>query len=367
MRVNEGILSTIGNTPLVELTRVLSDRRFRLFAKLEGFNPGGSIKDRPALQILQTGLESGQIGPDTVVIESSSGNLGIGLAQACLYLGLRFICVIDPKTTAQNRRLLEAYGAQLDMVTEPDPVTGEYLECRLERVRYLLGSFDNSFWPNQYANLCNPEAHHRTMQEIVQALHGRLDYLFCSTSTCGTLRGCAEYARNNLVSQLKVFAVDAVGSVIFGGASAKRLIPGHGSSVRPALYQTGLADECIHITDAECIVGCRTLLAREALLVGGSSGATLMAAKRMQEQIAAGATVVLIFPDRGERYLDTIFSDQWVFEHFGPLAGIEGPGVSDKPMQIPAIVGEPTHSVVMSNLGLSHLLPGVLSQKGEEK
>lgn len=347
MKINEGILSTVGNTPLVELTRALSDCRFRLFAKLEGFNPGGSIKDRPALRILQTGLETGQIRPDTVIIESSSGNLGIGLAQACLYLGLRFICVIDPKTTAQNKRLLEAYGAELDMVTEPDPLTGEFLQCRLDRVRHLLNSFDSGFWPNQYANLCNPQAHYRTMEEIVQALHGRLDYLFCSASTCGTLRGCAEYARNNSLSQLKIFAVDAVGSVIFGGASAKRLIPGHGSSVRPALYQTGLADECIHITDEECIVGCRTLLRREALLVGGSSGATFMAAKRMKDQIPDGATVALIFPDRGERYLDTIFSDQWVFEHFGSLARAEDSEVGNKSIQIPVMVSEPSHSVVM--------------------
>lgn len=346
MRINEGILSTIGNTPLVELTRALGDCRFRLFAKLEGFNPGGSIKDRPALRILQAGLETGQIRPDTVIIESSSGNLGIGLAQACLYLGLRFICVIDPKTTVQNRRLLEAYGAELDMVTEPDPVTGEFLQCRLDRVRHLLNSLGNGFWPNQYANLLNPEAHHRTMEEIVQALHGNLDYLFCSTSTCGTLRGCAEYARNNSLSGLKLFAVDAVGSVIFGGASTKRLIPGHGSSVRPALYQTGLADECIHITDEECIVGCRTLLTREALLVGGSSGATLMAAKRMKDQIPDGATVALIFPDRGERYLDTIFSDQWVFERFGRFASIEDSEVSNESMRIPVIVREPSPVVM---------------------
>jgi len=324
MAIRRGILSIVGNTPLVELTRALDDCHFRVFAKLEGFNPGGSIKDRPALRILETGIESGLIGPDTIIIESSSGNLGIGLAQACLYLGLRFICVIDPKTTTQNRRLLEAYGAELDMVTEPDPLTGEFLQARLSRVASLNETFDRAFWPNQYANLCNPEAHHRTMQEIAEALDGKVDYLFCATSTCGTLRGCAEYARNNSLNGLKIFAVDALGSVIFGGSSAKRLIPGHGASVRPALYQAGLADQCVHVTDWECVVGCRTLLSREALLVGGSSGATFMAAKRMQEQIPEGATVALIFPDRGERYLDTIFSNEWVEQHFGDFADVEG-------------------------------------------
>src|SRR5437016_12608868 len=130
-----GILSTIGHTPLVRLTRVFPDSPFSLFAKLEGFNPGGSAKDRPALHILREAMRTGAIKPSTVVIESSSGNLGIGLAQACRYLGLRFICVVDPKATAQNIRILRAYGAQIDLVSKPDPVTGEFLHARINRVQ----------------------------------------------------------------------------------------------------------------------------------------------------------------------------------------------------------------------------------------
>ena len=124
--IKESILSTIGHTPLVRLTRVFPDCPFRLLAKLEGFNPGGSAKDRPAVHILREAMRTGQVKPWTVVIESSSGNLGIGLAQACRYLGLRFICVVDPKTTAQNIRILRAYGAEIDLVSEPDPETGEF-------------------------------------------------------------------------------------------------------------------------------------------------------------------------------------------------------------------------------------------------
>jgi N-(2-amino-2-carboxyethyl)-L-glutamate synthase len=314
--IEDGVLATIGNTPLVRLTRALNGNRFNLFAKLEGFNPGGSIKDRAAFKMIEAAIEEGLIKPDTVIIESSSGNLGIGLAQVCLYSGLRFLCVIDAKTTATNRRLLEAYGAELDVVTEPDQATGEFLKARLDRVAVLLRMFESAFWPNQYANLYNPLAHRRTMQEIVEALDGQVDYLFCATSTCGTLRGCAEYARDNSIGALRIFAVDAVGSVIFGGPSGKRLIPGHGAGVRPALYRDGLAYKCVHVTDWECIVGCRTLLSTEALLVGGSSGATFMALNRVKDQIREGENCVLIFPDRGERYLDTIFSDEWVSRHF---------------------------------------------------
>src|SRR6201981_2022069 len=184
--MTESILSTIGHTPLVELTRVFPDCPFRLFAKLEGFNPGGSAKDRPAFHILQEAMRTGAVKPGTVVIESSSGNLGIGLAQACRYLGLRFICVVDPKTTTQNIRILKAYGAEIDLVSEPDPVTGEFLHARIKRVQALLRSIKDSVWTNQYANLANAEAHYRTtMEEIATELQGRIDCLFVATVTSG--------------------------------------------------------------------------------------------------------------------------------------------------------------------------------------
>jgi cysteine synthase A len=321
--MDESILSAIGNTPLVRLMRVFKDEPFRLYAKLESLNPGGSTKDRPAKSIILQALASGEIGPDTVVVESSSGNMGIGLAQVCSYLGLRLICVVDPKITAQNTRLLQAYGAEIDYVSEPDPRTGEYLQARIDRVRELRETLEDSFWPNQYANTGNARAHHQTMHEIAAALDGKVDYLFCATSTCGTLRGCAEYIRDHQMTT-KIFAVDAVGSVIFGGQNQKRLIPGHGAAVRPELYQSNLIDRCIHINDLDCVVGCRRLARREAILAGGSSGAVLMAVERVKGELPAGATCVAIFPDRGERYLDTIYSDSWVTEHFPEVSIIRG-------------------------------------------
>lgn len=311
-------MSAIGRTPLVRLTRIFTDINFRLFAKLEALNPGGSTKDRPAASIISHGIETGAIRPDTVVIESSSGNMGIGLAQVCSYHGLRFICVVDSKTTSQNIRLLKAYGAEVDVVIEPDPTTGEFLRARMTRVQDLVRSIQNSFWPNQYASLYNPLAHHQTMDEIVTALDGRVDYLFCATSTCGTLRGCVEYKmEKNLPT--KVFAVDAVGSIIFGGQIASRLIPGHGASVRPQLYKPDLA-ECIHITDMECVIGCHRLAQQEAILAGGSSGAVIMAVDLVKEEIRPDSNCVVILPDRGERYLDTIYSSSWVEEHFGDIS-----------------------------------------------
>ncbi|PYP88133.1 MAG: 2,3-diaminopropionate biosynthesis protein SbnA [Blastocatellia bacterium AA13] len=314
----EGVLSSIGNTPLVRLNRVLGDERFQLYAKLEMLNPGGSMKDRPAFNIIRNGIESGSIQPDTVVVESSSGNMGVGLAQACACFGLRFVCVVDPKTTMQNIRLIEAYGADIVKVTEPDPVTGEYLQARINVVKTLLRSIEHAFWPNQYATEYNPLAHHDTMREIVKEL-GKVDYVFCATSTCGTMRGCAEYIRENQLDT-KVYAVDAVGSVIFGGPKAKRLIPGHGAAVRPQLFQPDLAYDVIHVTDLDCVIGCRRLVRKEAILAGGSSGGVLMAVEYAKPEIPEGAVCVMILADRGERYLDTVYSNEWVREHFGEVS-----------------------------------------------
>jgi 2,3-diaminopropionate biosynthesis protein SbnA len=315
----EGILATIGNTPLVRLTRIPKDMNFRLFAKMEGLNPGGSTKDRPALSIIKNGLETGAIHSQTVIIESSSGNMGIGLAQVCSYFGLRFICVVDPKTTQQNIRLLKAYGAEVDIVKEPDPVTGEFLQARILRVQHLLHTVENSYWPNQYSHTYNATAHHRTMAEVISVLGEDVDYLFCATSTCGTLRGCAEYVRTHKL-KTKIVAVDAVGSVIFGGNKGPRLIPGHGASVQPELFQVDLANLCVHVTDLDCVVGCRRLIRSEAILAGGSSGAVIMAIEYFKDEIPPGATCVALFPDRGERYLDTIYSDSWVTQHFGEVS-----------------------------------------------
>jgi 2,3-diaminopropionate biosynthesis protein SbnA len=316
-RSSDGILSTIGKTPLIRLSRFFPAARFELYGKLEALNPGGSIKDRPALAILEDALQSGTIGPDTVVIESSSGNMGVGLAQACRYFGLRFVCVVDPKTEQANLRMLRVYGAEIDYVEHPDPASGEFLQARLNRVQELIDQVPNSFWPNQYANLKNPGSHYSTtMREVAAALAGRVDFLFVATSTCGTIRGCGEYARDHGMTT-RIIAVDAVGSLIFSDVRAKRVVPGLGAGLRPPLCDISVIDECIHVDDMDCVLGCRRLMAREAILAGGSSGGVMSAIEKMSDRIPEGSVCVAILPDRGERYLETLFSDEWVRDHFG--------------------------------------------------
>lgn len=314
------VLETIGNTPLVSLKRLFPEPGIFAYAKLESFNPGGSIKDRAALSMLRGAMERGALSKDTVLIESSSGNLGIGLAQLCRYFGLRFVCVVDPKTTAQNIQIMRAWGAEIDLVRAADPVTGDYLPARIERVKQLLAEIPNSFWSNQYANLDNAAAHYATMAEIAEAFGGEgPEYLICTVSSCGTLRGCAEYIRKRGLAT-KIIAVDAVGSIIFGGERQSRLIPGHGAARVPELFAPGLAHSVVRVSDLDCVMGCRHLLQHEAILAGGSSGGAVSGLRRVAERFPRGSRCVLVLCDRGERYLDTIFSDEWVHQHFGAAA-----------------------------------------------
>jgi len=315
----DGVLEAVGRTPLVRLRHVLPDTSLRIFAKLEALNPGGSVKDRSAVEIIKSALDSGEIRPDTTVIESSSGNMAIGLAQACAYYKLKLICVVDAKTTPQHLNLLSAYGAHVDVVAEADPATGEFLVARLNRVRSLLKDHKNSFWPNQYSNPNNAMAQRGTMQEIHEALGDRIDYVFCATSTCGTIHGCSDYIERSGLTT-KLVAVDALGSVIFGSPARKRLIPGHGASLRPALCDGVKIDKVAHVSDLDCVVGCRRLVEAEGILAGGSGGGVIRALEETADSIPAGAVCVVILADRGERYLDTVYSDQWVRSHFGEVS-----------------------------------------------
>jgi len=319
--VTANVLEAVGGTPLIELQRLGAGLGCRLFAKWESANPGGSIKDRAALAMILAGLREGVIGSHTTIVESSSGNMGIGLAQVCAYFGLRLICVVDTRTTSQNLAILRAYGAEIDVVREPDADGGGFVAARIRRVRERVAAIGDAFWPNQYANEHNAMAHHATMHEIVSELEGGVDVLMCPTSTCGTLRGCSDYRRQHRLGT-RIVAVDAIGSAIFAPSSGacggdRRLIPGHGSGMRPPLFRENLADACVHVSDLDCVIGCRRLVRAEGVLAGGSSGAAYMALERLRSQLSKSTVCVIVCPDRGERYLDTIYCDRWVESHFG--------------------------------------------------
>ncbi|UZD23574.1 2,3-diaminopropionate biosynthesis protein SbnA [Algoriphagus halophytocola] len=308
---HSNILDTIAQTPLVQLSRL--GTAFQLFAKLEAFNPGGSIKDRTALQLIRHAITHFGLKKGDTVVESSSGNMAIGLAQACKFFGMKLQVVVDPMVNQQTLKILKAYGAGISQVTRPAE-EGGFLQARLDRVQELLEENPRSFWPNQYGNPQNPAAHVQTMREITRDLGQAPDYLFAATSTCGTLMGCAEYIRTNQL-RTKVIGVDAAGSAIFSSAPRERKIPGHGAGRKSQFLKEELVHDVVHVDDQECVIGCHRLMDAEAMLCGGSSGAVISALEKYSDKIPRNSKVAIILCDRGERYLDTIYNEEWVKEN----------------------------------------------------
>lgn len=309
--VAASIIECIGNTPLVRLRRMFNGSP-QVFAKLELLNPGGSVKDRPARYIIERGLRDGTIAPRATVIESSSGNFGIALAMAARIYELDFVCVVDPKISPLNLRILSQLGARVERVERPDAFGG-YLHTRLERVQELLGEIPGSYWIDQYANELNTRCHYDGIgTEIVEALGGeRVDVLVAAVSTTATLLGAARRVRDAW-PDVRIVAVDAAGSVIFGAQPRPRDLPGIGSSRRPELLVEEEVDDVIFIDDYDSARGCRDLLLGEGILAGGSSGAVIAAVQRLAPELARGSRVVTILPDRGERYMDRVYDDDWM-------------------------------------------------------
>lgn len=331
----ESVLSAVGQTPLVRLSHLPDRTDIELWAKLESHNPGGSSKDRSARRMVEDALRDGVIGPGSVVIESTSGNLGVGLAHACREHGLRLVCVVDSRTDAMKVGKLEALGAEVRVVTEPDPATGDLLTARLALVGQLVSTTPGAWSPDQYSNESNPAAHAETMAEIDDALEGELDWLIVATSTAGTLCGCCDYLTKHGLST-RVVAVDALGSVLFGGKRGVRRLPGLGAGIATQLSQHAWFDRLVRVSELECVVGCRRLLAREAIFAGASTGGITSAFETLAPQLEPGSRCAMIVPDGGEGYLDTVYDDDWVARELGVNAVELEHLVGDEPRIAPA-------------------------------
>ncbi|MEP0713110.1 2,3-diaminopropionate biosynthesis protein SbnA [Algoriphagus sp.] len=318
---HSGILSAIGNTPVARLERLFAEFEVDVYAKLEYLNPSGSIKDRTSYILLTEAIEANLINSETVIIESTSGNMGVGLAQACKYLGLKLILVVDPLINPSTEKLLNLYGANVHKVSGADE-SGTYLAARLAYISELQTNIPNSFWTNQYSNKNTLKAHRDTISELKAQLGGELDYLFVPTSTCGTIMSCA-LALADEQMDTKLIPVDAVGSKIFSDQSGKRKIPGMGASRKSDYLIESMLEVPEMINDHESIVGCHRLMEREAILAGGSTGAVVAAIAKRIDTIPKNSKIAFFISDRGERYLDTIFSSDWVREHISADAGVE--------------------------------------------
>ncbi len=308
--------SLVGHTPLVPLRRLQDRTDLRVWAKLEMFNPGGSAKDRTALAMLRRGWAEGSIGPDSIIVESSSGNLGVALARWCSRLELSFHCVVDSKANPATVALIGALGGVVHRVTEPDAATGDLLAARMARVRELVATMRGAVWLNQYANPAALQAHAGTMREIAEALDHRVDALFVAVSTTGTLGGCRRYIQQHGMTT-RVVAVDAAGSVLFGGERSERHLTGFGAGTVPTLAQHLQPDGVARIGEVDTVIGCRLLAAREAIVAGASSGAVVQAFLHAAPALPSGAQVVLLLHDGGVPYLDSVYDDGWVERRLG--------------------------------------------------
>jgi cysteine synthase A len=291
---------------------------FDTYVKLEGLNPAGSIKVKTAREMVEAAESRGWIGPDTRLIESTSGNLGIALASICAAKGYGLTLVTDPNANARSVKYMRALGADIVVVDRRD-ANGGYLQTRIDYIHDRLAHDPRLLWLNQYSNPANVHAHVKhTAPEIFEGF-GLPDWLFVGTGTSGTLMGCVSYLRR-LGAATTVVAVDTLGSVTFGGLPRRRLLPGLGTSRRPEIFRDDGSFQKVLIAEEDTVRMCRRVAREYGVLLGGSSGTVLAAVDAYRDRIGAGSRVLVISPDMGDGYLDSIYDDQWVSERFGAQA-----------------------------------------------
>ncbi len=302
MAIFDNILDTIGNTPLVRLHHIEEEYKLdaKLFAKIEYFNPGGSIKDRPAMMMIKDAFESKRINKETKIIEPTSGNTGIGLALICSYLKLD-LTIIMPDTMSKERQLLiKAYGANLILTEGKLGMKGA-----IEKANELAKQYPNSFIPSQFDNPSNVKAHYlTTAKEIAKDLDNKVDIFVAGVGTGGTLTGCASFFRDNKINTT-IVAVEPSGSpVLSKNQAGPHKIQGIGAGFVPLNLDTKLIDEIIDIDNEEAFDTTNMVAKLEGLLVGISSGAALNAAIKVAKRSEnKNKNIVIIFPDTGSRYL----------------------------------------------------------------
>jgi len=282
-----------------------------VFLKLEGFNVTGSIKVKTAIALVEDLERRGIAKPnETVIVESSSGNLGIALSLVCAIKGYKFICVADPNVNRANIRGMEAYGAKVVIVEDRDS-TGGFLESRFKVIDRILHTEPNAVWVNQYANVANKDAHAAQTANEIARQFDKVDWVFVGAGTTGTLGGTSERLRQ-LFPDIRIIGVEPVGSVTFGGAPKKRYIPGIGTSRRPELADLANPDQVVAIEEHRTVEACVSFVRDYHLLIGGSTGTVLAAVEQLARQFAPGDTIVAISADLGEKYLDTVYDPDWV-------------------------------------------------------
>lgn len=298
----------IGNTPLIKISEI---NKSCIFGKLEYLNPTGSLKDRTAYGLLSKAISAGHLKEGMGVVESTSGNLGHALASLCAALQIKFVCVMDPKTSIQNVELVKAYGGEVVLVTERD-ADGGYQKNRIKKAREIAANDKNLINLDQYDNPDALNYHAETTgKEILSQTNGRVDVVVGAVSTGSSLCGIAKYLKS-VNPNIKVAAVEPYGSTIFGGVSTPFLMNGIGLSFTPKNYEPSLIDYELKISDADAFSTIRRHAKRTGMLLGGSSGAVLYAASLLATELDDNKCIIALLPDGGLKYLSTVYNDDWL-------------------------------------------------------
>ncbi|BDO41396.1 cystathionine beta-synthase [Cellulomonas sp. NTE-D12] len=377
MTYAQHISELVGHTPLVRLNSVTAGLAATVLAKVEYLNPGGSVKDRIALRMIEAAEQSGALRPGGTIVEPTSGNTGVGLALVAQRKGYRCVFVCPDKVSQDKRDVLRAYGAEV--VVTPTAVPPDHPESYYSVSDRLVREIEGAWKPDQYSNPNGPASHYAsTGPEIWEGTEGTITHLVAGVGTGGTITGTGRYLHDvsadrpvELGGRVRVVGADPAGSVYSGGDGRPYLVEGVGEDFWPRAYDPSVPDEIVPVSDAESFAMTRRLAREEALLVGGSSGmaveAALRVARRLQDEdpvAAARVAIVVLLPDGGRGYLSKIFNDSWM-RSYGFLAAGEGATVADvlrsKDGAMPALVHtHPTETVrdaieIMREFGVSQM------------
>lgn len=341
MQFHDSMISLVGNTPLVKLNSVTAGLQATVLAKVEYFNPGGSVKDRIAVRMIEAAEQSGALKPGGTIVEPTSGNTGVGLAIVAQQKGYKCIFVCPDKVSTDKINVLRAYGAEV--VVCPTAVDPEHPDSYYNVSDRLVRETPGAWKPDQYSNPNNPRSHYETTgPELWEQTDGRITHFVAGVGTGGTISGTGRYLKEVSGGKVRVIGADPEGSVYSGGSGRPYLVEGVGEDFWPSAYDRNVTDEIIAVSDKDSFQMTRRLAKEEGLLVGGSCGMAVVAALRAAEGLGPDDVVVVLLPDSGKGYLSKIFNDEWMadygfLEDTGPSARV-GDVLRHKEGDIPKLV-----------------------------